>query len=344
MAATAVNGNSDARGRAGNLWGHGDFFVERFDFVPSDFEANERAFRSATLGFGGESVAANEAFFLQIDQFAEADFGGRVTLRIDESLFARKVVHFDKNESGFDTRDIERDHSGGMNVEGLSLVHEFVPDFHGVVPRAPDFVAEIAGVAGARNIHGNAGYFSVRDTKIFEIGNACFGNGMKKFAGCGALQRERGDFFGDVFDFDVEAERVLLKPAKAGIGGGPTVVIFTKAGDRPVVDDIAFRVAPAAVDDLVHGDFVDIPRDDAVDETRGVGAGDAIFVKRRDVNERGGVADGVVLVLVMHFVDADGVIARPLAIVEAFAEGESAFVKCGSDGQGKLLVKCVVEL
>src|SRR5579871_2974946 len=41
----------------------------------------------------------------------------------------------------------------------------------------------------------------------------------------------------------------------------------------------------------------------------------------------------------MHFVDADGVIAGPLAIVEAFAEGESAFVKCGSDGQGVLLLR-----
>jgi len=40
----------------------------------------------------------------------------------------------------------------------------------------------------------------------------------------------------------------------------------------------------------------------------------------------------------MHFVDADGVITRPLAIIKAFAEGESAFMKCGSDGQGVLLL------
>jgi hypothetical protein len=43
--------------------------------------------------------------------------------------------------------------------------------------------------------------------------------------------------------------------------------------------------------------------------------------------------------LVMHFVDADGVIAGPLAIVEAFAESESAFVECGSDGQVDLLLR-----
>src|SRR5262249_29193551 len=72
-------------------------------------------------------------------------------------------------------------------------------------------------------------------------------------------------------------------------------------------------------------------------EARGVGSGDSVFVERRDVDERGGVANGIVFVLMVHLVDADGVIAGPFAIVEAFAEGESAFVKSGSDGQGRLL-------
>jgi hypothetical protein len=35
---------------------------------------------------------------------------------------------------------------------------------------------------------------------------------------------------------------------------------------------------------------------------------------------------------VMHFVNADRVIARPLAVVQAVAERESSFVKCGSYG------------
>ena len=60
--------------------------------------------------------------------------------------------------------------------------------------------------------------------------------------------------------------------------------------------------------------------------------------KRRDVDQRGRVADGVVLVLVMHLVNADRVIARPLAVIEALAERESSFVKCGSYGHGTLLV------
>jgi hypothetical protein len=34
----------------------------------------------------------------------------------------------------------------------------------------------------------------------------------------------------------------------------------------------------------------------------------------------------------MHFVNADGVIAGPFAVVEAFAERERFLVKSGSDG------------
>ena len=96
--------------------------------------------------------------------------------------------------------------------------------------------------------------------------------------------------------------------------------------------DFAFGIAPAAVDDLVDGDFMDVASDDAVDEFGGFAAGHPVFEERGDVDERGGIADGVVFVLVVHFVDADGVIARPLAVVQAFAKRQSALVKCSSDG------------
>ena len=105
----------------------------------------------------------------------------------------------------------------------------------------------------------------MRDAEIFEVGDVGFGGGVKKFAGSGALQGERSNLFGNIFDFDIEAECVLLKPAKTGIGGGPTIFIFTQAGDGAVVNDFAFGIAPAAVDDLIHGDFVDVAGDDAVD-------------------------------------------------------------------------------
>jgi len=175
-----------------------------------------------------------------------------------------------------------------MNVENFTHGHELVPDFHGVIPGNPDFVAEVTSVSGAGDVHGDAGDFSVRDAKIFEIGNAGVGCCVKKFSGCRTLQCESGELLGNVFELDIEAERVLLKPAEAGIGGGPAIFIFAEARDGAVVDDFAFGIAPAAIDNLIDGDFVDVAGDDAIDEASGVGSGDAIFVERRDVDERGG--------------------------------------------------------
>jgi hypothetical protein len=62
-------------------------------------------------------------------------------------------------------------------------------------------------------------------------------------------------------------------------------------------------------------------------------AGDAVLEEGRDIDECGGVADGVVLVLVMSFVDTDSVVAGPLTVVQAFAKGEGSFVKGRADGQ-----------
>jgi hypothetical protein len=76
---------------------------------------------------------------------------------------------------------------------------------------------------------------------------------------------------------------------------------------------------------------------DAIDQFGRVFAGDQVFVERRDVDQRSGVADGVVLVLVMHLVDADRVVAGPLAVVQALAKRKSSFVKCGSYWQLVLL-------
>src|SRR5664279_4744188 len=41
--------------------------------------------------------------------------------------------------------------------------------------------------------------------------------------------------------------------------------------------------------------------------------------------------------LVMNFVDADGIVSRPLAVVQALAKGKSSLVKCGSNWQENLL-------
>ena len=51
----------------------------------------------------------------------------------------------------------------------------------------------------------------------------------------------------------------------------------------------------------------------------------------RHVDQGRRVSNGVVLVLVMRLIGADGVIARPLAIIEALAQAQGAFVNGSPD-------------
>src|ERR1700733_4721978 len=126
-----------------------------------------------------------------------------------------------------------------------------------------------------------------------------------------------------------------MKPAEVRFGRGPTILILSEARDRAVVDDLSLLVAPAAVDSLSHGHPLDIARNDRIDKSSRGRAADAVFEQRRDVNHGGGVADGVVFVLVVRFVDAGSVVAGPVAEVETLAQLHYSFVECGSYRHGR---------
>src|SRR5262249_55799378 len=90
-------------------------------------------------------------------------------------------------------------------------------------------------------------------------------------------------------------------------------------------------VAPGRVVDLPDLHLRDIARDQPVDEPGRVTSRHHVLEERRHVDERGRVADRVVLVLVMALVRAHRVVAGPLAVVQAFAESERALVYGSSD-------------
>src|ERR1043166_8604126 len=142
-----------------------------------------------------------------------------------------------------------------------------------------------------------------------------------------ALQRKRGSGLGDVFDLDFEAGGVLREPAQGGVCRRPAVGVLGEARDRAVVNDVAALVAPRRVDDLADGDLAH----DAVNQARSMRAADAVLEEWRDVYQGRGVADGVVLVLVVGLVRANGVVARPVAVAQALAERERSLVEGCSD-------------
>ena len=140
----------------------------------------------------------------------------------------------------------------------------------------------------------------------------------------GPLKRQRRHLLRDVLDVDAQAGRVLPEPAEARIGGGPAILLLAQPRHRPVIDDLAVLVAPRRVTDLADRHALDVAGDDAIDEPRRVRSADAVLEQRRDVDQRGRVADRVVLVLVVRFVCADGVVPRPVAIIQRLAERKRA--------------------
>src|SRR5262249_51014521 len=100
----------------------------------------------------------------------------------------------------------------------------------------------------------------------------------------------------------------------------------------------AVLVAPRRIEHLADGHLRDVAGDQSVDEPGRIAAGDQVLEERRHVDERGRVADGVVLVLVVPLVGADGVVAGPFPIVEALAEGKRALVDGGADWHPLIIV------
>ena len=156
----------------------------------------------------------------------EAQLVRRIFLRRNQRLLRADVIDFDQEQPRLHASHIERQHSGGMDIELLALVHQRVPDFDSFVPWHPNFVAEVAGVSGARNIHRHAGNLARRFSEVLQIRDVGFRNRLQEFRGGRSLQRQRCRLLGDVFDLNVHIQAVLPEPAQARIGSGPAVFVF----------------------------------------------------------------------------------------------------------------------
>ena len=230
------------------------------------------------------------------------------------------------NKSGLDARDVERQHADRVEVERGAGRHDGVPDLQRCLPRHPDLVAKVAGVAGARDIYRHAGNGPAGGAEVAQANPDVGGTDAAQERGRRrSLQRQRRHLFRHVLDLDVEARRVLRQPAQARVRRRPAIRLLPHSRHRPVVDDLAIVVAPGRVVDLPDGHLRGVARDDAVDQASRVLPRHAILEQRGDVDQAAGVAQGVVFVLVVRLVGADRVVAGPVAIVEAFAQ----FDACG---------------
>src|SRR5581483_4383784 len=318
------------RGRCRRLRRQALALEQPLNITPVDFQPDQRTLRPAYFLFY-QGLPADEAFLVVVDQFSQAKLRGTEFLRRNERLLAAYVVDIGENESGFDAGNIEGQHPSGMDVETASSLHQRVPHLQRVIPRNPDFVAHVAGVSRTGDVDWNAANAAAGLAEVLQIFNVGLGYVLQQLSRGGTLDCQRRHLLGNVLDFDLQTDGVLPKPAQVGIGGCPAITVFFQPRDGAVVDNLAFFVAPAAIDDLIDCNLVDLSGDDAVHESRRILTGDHVFVKWRDVDQRAGVADSVVFVLVVSFVDTDRVIPRPLAVVEALAKRKRPLMNGSSD-------------
>src|ERR1035438_608671 len=168
MSTVAINRDGYAGRGAGYLRGHSHLVIQGLHFVPVDFQADQGTIWTVPF-LGGESVASDECLLFEVHQLAEADFCWGIALRFDHGFFAGNIIDLDQDKAGFDAGDVEGYHAGGVNIEDLAFVHQFVPDADGVFPGHPDFKSEVSSIAGTRNVDGDARYPSMRHAKIFYI-------------------------------------------------------------------------------------------------------------------------------------------------------------------------------
>src|ERR1700733_7473281 len=125
-----------------------------------------------------------------------------------------------------------------------------------------------------------------------------------------------------------------MEPPHARIRSSPAIQIFIQTREGAVVNHLSLLVAPAAIDHPAHCHSIYVARNHAIYELCRVSSADPVLEQRRHVNHRSGVADRVVLVLVVRFIDARGVVSGAFAKVQALAQAKGILVNGGSNWHG----------
>jgi hypothetical protein len=149
--------------------------VDALHLHPVDLEPDDPAPR-LDAGRCGERRSAYVTLLVQADQSAESQLEWRVGVRGNQCRAAAVKVHVDEQKARLDSCDVERQHSGRPEAEVLSRADECVPDPQRMLGGNPDFVAEVAGVPGAGNIHRHSRDASSGHAEVLESIDVRFGD------------------------------------------------------------------------------------------------------------------------------------------------------------------------
>ena len=162
--------------------------------------------------------------------------------------------------------------------------------------RDADLVAEVTGVAGARDRHRRLGDLGVGVVEVAQLLDAR-GELREDLPRARSLHGQHAVVVGDVLDRDVEPPGEVAEVADVRLRRGEQELVLRVPEDHAVLEDEPAVVAPDRVLRLARTALPDVARHHAGEQPLGVLAGDPVLVQRRGVEESGAVADREVLVL-----------------------------------------------
>ena len=213
---------------------------------------------------------------------------------------ARGELDVDQHQARLDPGHQQRLLAERAEAVAFTGLDDRVEDGERVVAADPHLVAEVAGVAGARDRDRRAGDLGLGVPEVRQAprprGPACRGWLASAGPGRRACRTPRWH------PRCVTSSRPTrsLEVAEVGLGGGQQELVVGVAEDHAVLEHVATVVAPQRVLRAPGLAGPDVAGHHAPEEALGVAADDPVLVQRRGVEEAGAVADREVLVLRRH--------------------------------------------
>ena len=173
--------------------------------IQVELEAHESVGWATCRNLIHEGALANERRLVEVDESVEADLVRRHRLARVVGGARGEVVDAGHDQARLESRNVERLHAGNAQRVRRARRNQRIPYWERRAERHEELVAEIAGVAGARDTHGDATNGDVGAAEEAEVAQVATNCGRKNVARTWPLQRDAADRFGLVFNGDVQA-------------------------------------------------------------------------------------------------------------------------------------------
>ena len=229
---------------------------------------------------------------VEIHQPAQPQFEGRTAGADAHRAFGRNEIKIGHEKACLDARHVECARTDGAYAAALSGAHQCIPELVGLQRISPQFVAQIASEARARDHQAHARSFEESKFEGFQALDSRETELLQHRARGRSLERERRDLLSHFADLHVEANGGIQEPVELTFCSAQPVLGLAQPEHGAVIDDVTGVVAPDAVADAIDAQLAEVACHQPVEVATGIGAGNAVLDHRRQVVDRAGIANG----------------------------------------------------